>query len=290
MAVDLDRYATIPLAAVPTRSEDTQPQYTLRPAVEADYPQFAQWDEFTAPHFALSSVHDGAFWPYFQRHPAGSVHVITDSDEKAVGYIALRREGGGSWIDCAAWIVGEQTSLLATYDDVLRGIKSYTESTWPDNTPIYIGFGAGQLSAMNTLISRTPPSYVSRRPYAWYLRVADPVRFIQTIKPVLEKRLVNSAAHRYTGDLKINFYDLTGLRIGFEDGCIVAVETFELEKPADEYTCDAAFAYDTFLNVVFGHRNFSQLRSVLTETWANRKAEVLLEILFPLKPSRILPL
>ncbi len=290
MAVELDRFATIPLAAVPKLKDDQKAHYSLRVATEADYPKMAKWDAYVAPHFTLSTVNQPDYWPYYLKNPKNSVQVIADSAGDAIGYVALGRWADSEWVNCNTYVVNDKTSLLATYDDVLRGIKTHAESTWPDNTPVYIGFSAGQLPALSTLISRTGPANVTRRPYAWYIRVADLPRFINHIKPVLEQRLVNSAAHRYTGSLEIHFYDLTGIRIQFKEGCIESVEPYKIHKPADEFTCDAAFAYDTFLDVLFGHRNFDQIRSVLTETWANRKAEVLLDILFPLKPSRILPL
>ena len=280
MAVDLDRYATIPLTAVPNLDKEKQPQYTLRAATEADYPKMAEWDTYVAPHFALSTVNKPEFWSYYLQHPTSTVQIITNTDGQAVGYVVLRRYGKGKWINCDAWVMGDQTSVLATYDDVLRAMKSYTETTFPEDSPIYIGFSAGQLPALTTLIRRTMPSYVSQRSYAWYLRVGDIVRFLNAIKPVLERRLVNSAAHRYTGSLEIHFYDLTGIRIKFKGGCIDTVEPYEIQKPADEFTCDAAFAYNTFLNLVFGHRSLDQIRTTLTETWANRKAEVLLDVLF----------
>jgi hypothetical protein len=122
--------------------------------------------------------------------------------------------------------------------------------------------------------------------YAWYIRVVDLVKLIYDLKPVLEQRLKGSLANSFTGQLHINFYRRDGLLIKFENGCITDVSN---EAPAigkDE----AAFPYDMFLNVVFGHRTVSDLNAVLPDAAADRKATILLEVLFPKKSSWIMPL
>jgi hypothetical protein len=116
--------------------------------------------------------------------------------------------------------------------------------------------------------------------------VPDLPAFIRHIAPVLEKRLENSGANRYTGDLKIGFYDLTGLTIHFENGRITSVTQGELPQ----YEGDADFPYLTFLNVLFGHRTLDELAYVLPEVTFNRKAAVLLDALFPAKRSWVVAL
>jgi hypothetical protein len=51
--------------------------------------------------------------------------------------------------------------------------------------------------------------------------------------------------------------------------------------------CDAGFPEDYLLHLIFGHRNWEELRHVLTEVYANGKAAVMLNALFPKQPSHI---
>ena len=218
--------------------------------------------------------------------------VIVDEERNTdVGYVALHRHGGSRRVRLLGYVVNEQTSYVATYDDVLRGIKSFDEkSSGSEDESLYINFDSGQPPALQTLIERTSMAYRKQRVYAWYIRAASPARLMQTIKPVLEKRLARSGAHRYTGQLTIDFFDLTGLRMQFEDGCLVRAEDIEIVTPKAQESSDAWFPYHTFLNLVFGHRTYRDINYVMPETFASGKAEVLLNTLFPVKPSYILAL
>jgi hypothetical protein len=53
---------------------------------------------------------------------------------------------------------------------------------------------------------------------------------------------------------------------------------------------DAGFPWLTFLNVVFGHRTYEDMRHILPDIYCNANAQVLLDVLFPLKQSWLLGL
>lgn len=291
MAVDLGDFGALPIAAVPRLKEDEKSCYTLRPAEEADLPDLIVWDDFMAPQFALSAVYTPPLWQHYLKTPGTSVQVIVDQDGHGVGYVALRRHTGSQQLRCQAYIVGERSSYLATYGDVLRGIKKHVELTYEaGDRPRYIGFDSGLPNALQTLVERSEMAHRRQKMYAWYMRASSPARLLKTIKPVLEKRLDHSGAHRYTGDLTIDFCDLTGLRVRFKDGCLAAAEDIDLMRPKEQEESDAWFPYHSFLNLVFGHRTYRDINYVLPETFASGRAEVLLNTLFPVKPSYILAL
>src|SRR4030095_1064110 len=78
--------------------------------------------------------------------------------------------------------------------------------------PVYDTLGAGLTAA-------------EEPPYAWYVRVPDLPRLIRRIAPTLERRLAESIASGFSGELKLNFYR-AGLRLAFEQGRLVAAEEF----------------------------------------------------------------
>jgi hypothetical protein len=149
-----------------------------------------------------------------------------------------------------------------------------------------IHFDAGVSEAIDSLVDSTFPGKVASFPYAWYIRIADIPQFIRTIAPVLERRLERSGANQYSGELKVSFYDFTGITFTFEAGKIISVECVEME---DEDS-DAAFPYSYFINVLLGHRTTREITHIIREAYANRKARVLMEAMFPRQRSWLMPL
>jgi GNAT superfamily N-acetyltransferase len=292
MAVDLGSSASIPFKAISKLKDDQKPDFTLRPATTDDISKLMAWDEYYASQRLLSVVRPAEYWEYeiLHRNPqTDCTHtylIIVDQDGEDVGHVAVGTVALFERLSCVEYVVGENASYLATYDDVMRGIKAYAEEKFVDNPPYYVRFDSGLYETMRTFWEKMPVSSVNPTNYAWYIRVADPVKLIHDLKPILEQRLQGSRANRYSGQLHISFYRRSGLLIKFKNGCITDVSE---EAPAIDKE-DAAFPFDTFLNVVFGHRTVKDLNAVLPEAYANRKATILLEAMFPKKSSWIMPL
>lgn len=126
-----------------------------------------------------------------------------------------------------------------------------------------------------------------RRPYAWYVRVADLPAFLRHIQPVLEARLADSALAGYSGDLRLNLYRQQ-IRLAFQDGKLTAVGTYE---PRDVEDGGAHFPDLVFLQLLFGRRSFDELTAAFADCYADSAvATVLLRILFPQRPSQVVML
>ena len=291
MAVDLGDHGMVSMSGVPELKDGQQPEYTLRDASEADYPQMSAWDDYAAPQFVLSVVREDKHWRWRVGKRGLNIQIIVNAQGEDVGYVLLFHNRASKCVQCLSYIVGEKSSYLATYNDVLRGIKQFCETRFGPADPVHnISFSAGQSDALGLLIQRSDQGKVYDRHYSWYLRVPDLARFMLTVKPVLEQRLIGSGAHRYTGELKINFYTQCGLRIAFENGCITGAENIHLITPQEQHECDAAFPWDSFLHLVFGYRTWREIQHILPECFANPKADVLFQALFPKKPSRLYPI
>jgi len=103
---------------------------------------------------------------------------------------------------------------------------------------------------------------------------------------VLERRLAGSGANRFTGTLGIVFQDFNGLLLTFTDGRLTEAANGDLPRAQ----VDAAFPWNTFLNVMLGHRSVTEIDRVLPETFCSRKAAVLLPVLFPVQRSNLIAL
>jgi GNAT superfamily N-acetyltransferase len=291
MAVDLAIQSTFALEHVPQPPKDYTPDFTLRPATEADIPKVIEWDAYMARSALLSAKIDSKIVRYnlYGRQPGSSVEVepliIVNQAGEGVGFVVLRKRTQMGILVCYAYVVGEESSYVATFDDVMRALRDYASNV--DPTPTVIGFDSGIHPTLKTLIERTVAGKVNPRTYAWYLRVPDMAAFMRQIAPVLERRLDGSGANRYTGEFTISFFDQTGLRLKFERGKLLEAENM---TGLYEQIADAGFPYHTFLNVVFGHRSYEQLQPVLPDVYCNPKTHALLDALFPLKRSWLLGL
>lgn len=294
MAIDLGIRAILPFSAVPKLKDGESPRYTLRPAVESDVPRLAAWDQYHMRHFGLSHPRPEAFWRYeFTRSPGALFYmqpqIVTSVDGEEVGYVGMRAGAYDAWFACNNYVVGPESSYLDTFDDVMRGLKKlagefYTQH--PEVETHNILFDSSTPEAVDTLVRKTFAGQTRKALYAWYVRVADMPRFMRTIAPVLERRLRESGAHRFTGALKIAFYDLTGVTLYFDEGRLIEVMAGEM-SPDD---ADAAFPYHAFLSVVLGHRTADEIEYILPETFTTRKGALLLEILFPPRRAWVFPM
>ncbi|NWF69389.1 MAG: GNAT family N-acetyltransferase [Chloroflexi bacterium] len=288
MAVHLGQHATL---NAPGIGKPPDERYTLRPATMEDLPDVARWSDYYARTRLLSAVYTPEVWRYeLGGRSDGNpwqlqYRVILNSEGQGVGYIALRPHSFDDALTCFAYVVGEAASYLETFPYVVYDIKQWGKARFNKDAAI-IDFASGLHETVSTLIDRTLAGLVRRREYAWYLRVVDLVRFMRDIQPVLERRLEGSGAQRYTGALKIGFYNKTGLTLTFERGGLRAVTAGAL----DERDADISFPWHLFLNVVFGYHTPDEIRAVLPEIWGNEKAAVLLPILFPKKPSWLIGL
>jgi hypothetical protein len=125
-----------------------------------------------------------------------------------------------------------------------------------------------------------------RKPYSYYMRVPDLPAFLKAIKPVLERRLEESAFAYHSGELKLSFYT-EGLRFLFEKGFIQTIEALPFE---DLEPYSASFPPLVFLHLVFGHHTMADLKDTFTDCLTqDDETQHLLDALFPKKPSEIWP-
>jgi hypothetical protein len=286
MAIDLGIHASFPLYLLPEPKADKQPKFTLRPATVEDIGDLSAWYETMARGRLLTELRSAEQWHYelTGRRP-GSLHaraylVIVNAEGEGVGYIELIATRFHPQIHlCHSYVVGDQSSYVETFDDVMAAVKQWTKATYGESQALLLFF-PGIHESLEYLVERTLGGMVRRPPEKWYLRVPDPVAFLRHIQPVLERRLVGSGANRYSGELKVGFYDRTGLYLKFERGRIIEVAALEGDQ---DYTI--SFPYEFFWNMVFGDLSLEEIHTAIPDVWTGGKRAVLLKALFPKKGS-----
>ena len=296
MAVDLGSDTFLPISSIPKLKKDQKQRYTLRPATNSDIPNLLAWESYEYRDCNLTVKHDETIWDYEINHRTIEtpmhiqVYIIANDNNEDVGFVVLHMDHYYPRVSIHQYIVGEESSYLDTYDDVLREIKRVSDAYYADSEadkhPVRLVFENGVSPAIKALVYKTDGGLIRDRNYAWYIRVPDIPALMKHIAPVLARRLAVSGANRYTGEFKISFHTLEGLKMTFKNGEL----TDAVIEDMAQYVGDTALPFDTFLNVLFGHRTWEELNYALPDIYANRKAHILLNALFPKMRSQVLGL
>ncbi|MCA9914187.1 MAG: GNAT family N-acetyltransferase, partial [Anaerolineae bacterium] len=271
MTVDLGMKGSISLAVAPRLKDDEQPKFTLRPATVDDIPNLVAMDDYHARNASLSVVWPAETWRFYlteRSDKATSFHMLVDAEGQAVGYVGLASvEEDHTALYLRRCVVGSQSSYLTVFDDLMRALKQHAAERSDRVVNIY--FDSSLSDEWLMLLRYTATSKQSENVYGWYLRLPDRAQFIQHIAPVLERRLKDSAAHRYTGEVSIGFYDFTFLQMNFEDGKLVKVENGTVQ---DDTKLHGEMPYHTWLHMVFGQNTYREMQQVLPDVGLHRHA------------------
>lgn len=289
-AVDLGSRGQIPFHAIPDSGKDETAKFSLRPATETDIPHLLALDEYAAKSVLLYTMRDDKMWRYemIGRNKEAMRYVetlmVVNQDDEAVGYILLTpNDGSNNATRIRAWVIGEQSNYLETFEDILRALKAKYESL--KDKIFALDMVDNIHPVIVKLMKRKYGMYTNARAYAWYLRIPDHVAFIRKITPLLEQRLSESIIHNYSGRLRINFYEREDLLLRFESGKII-----EVCMTDEEGHPDARFPFDSWMNVLFGESSETEVQRILPETMSTAESAILLEILFPKKKSSLNPI
>jgi hypothetical protein len=297
-ALDQDGQRFVSFAAI-SHLKDGEPEpYTLRDAGLDDLPQVMALYDRERTRGPISVRIDEAYWRWVlaEQNPDGAegwrTQLILDSAGRSVGYLLRARRRLAESVRVPALWVEPGVPLVRVLPSVMRALHAQAETMptfpRPDTPPAsQIAFGLERehpvYQALGTLASVDPP-------YAWYVRVPDLPALIRRVAPALERRLAGSPASGYTGELRLGFYR-GGLRLAFEAGRLTAVENWSPRAERWGSHAHASFPPLVFLQLLFGHRSLDELRCALPDVRADEEeSRVLLESLFPARPSWVMPL
>jgi hypothetical protein len=220
----------------------------------------------------------------------GSIQLIVDTQGNKIGYVSLPVRRRDTALGVWDLEVEQGNNLQVIMPSLLRALQTYGLQISTKDEKV------GPLNEINFSLGRNHPVYTilgqelapkEQPPYAWYVRVADLPGFLKHITPVLEQRLAGSEMANYSGELKLDFYR-GGLKLIFEGGKLNSVENWPV--PLYESGVQGGFPPLLFLQVVFGYRTIDELRQSYPDVWVSNEGRVLLSILFPARPSQVLPL
>lgn len=304
-ALDFGGKRVASLALIPELDQPGPETYTLRAATTGDIPRIMELYEHRRATSLVSAIAPERYWQYMierwndpsalGKDPTelgmnSRIFVVVDVYGMAQGYAVVAAKRWGRELFVYALEFAPDINLLAVVPPFLRALQAYglqVPAVKPSIEP---------LREISFLLGRTHPVYEAlghmlapfhEPPYAWYVRVPDVPAFVRHIAAALEARLADSVVAGFTGDLKLDFYR-AGLHINFDQGHLTQVEPWRaLHYNADT---DGRCPPLVFLQLLFGYRSLDELRYAFPDVWASHKAEVLLNALFPAKPSWVMQL
>jgi len=292
MALDLAgrRYGYEP--QVPKLKEGEEERYLIRPATEADLSFVAGVYNHAIQRHALACLRSLEVFRYeLNGQSEDNINrylmlVIEDRAGERVGYFQHPGFLGRTGLTAIWYELKPGVSWLEVTPSVVRYLwRTGQEYARRDGKNCAsFGFMAGAKHPVYEALGEDLPTV--RDPYAFYMRVPDLVGFLNHIKPALEKRLAESIAPGHSREIKISFYR-DGLRILIEKGKLRTIEPW---MPTPKEEGDISFPDLTFLQLVFGYRNFDELQRAFADCWCDHEdVRILINILFPKKLSDVFP-
>ena len=278
---------------VPRLKKGERETYRIRKAAQADLRFVAGIYAETQKRYAVSGVRGVDILAYEltaqSRNSANHFElcIIEDPRGRRIGYLQHAPNLGMTGLSA----VGYELKPGASWLDVTPAVVRYLWETGgriakrDGQNRTSFGFLLGAEHPVYSVLGDSLPSV--RTPYAWFLRVPDLPGFLRLIAPALEKRLADSLAAGYSGDLKIGFYG-DGVRMVFERGRLKDALPWKYIRGTDDG--DAAFPDLTFIQLLFGYRSLDELRHAFKDCYyEHNTARVLLNALFPRRLSDVFP-
>ena len=275
--------------SVPKLKDSEHEKYLIRPAQESDIPFLMSTFEhgcsrslvrvkWTAEHW-----HNNLYELSQDNFHRLEFRIIERADSREpVGYFGQTPSLGSTGARAFHYELVPGVSWLEVTPCVIRYLwDTGQEYGRRDNRPC---------TTFSFLLGAEHPAYdtlgsvmTGGQPYAWYLRVPDLVGFLNHIKQVLENRLANSIACGHSGEYLIGMYP-KGIRLTLENGRI----TFAPWQPENAEDGNAGFPSLTFLQILFGYRNFEELKYAFPDCWcSDESTRILINALFPKKSSSL---
>jgi ribosomal protein S18 acetylase RimI-like enzyme len=287
-ALDLGGGRYLPHADLPKHLPNARKEFHLRPAKLDDASWLAELDAIAAQRYRVACPRDAALWRYeiagrspdniFHYH----IHVLEHHAGAPAGYVVYVPSTRSPRLRVIACEVWPDHSWLLVAPVILCDLDAIGAAhPWGDGAAfagLYLGLGSRHplYDAAGHMLIDSPDAYCVRLP--------DIAAFVRHVAPILEQRLVHTAAQGYSGDLRLSWYR-GGLHLHFTEGRLQAVTDW---SPDDHVPGDAAFPGLTLLPLIFGFRSLAELQHAYPDCQTHSAtARVLLDALFPGQASRI---
>jgi hypothetical protein len=293
MTLELDGGRNTYEFQIPKKKPATADAYVFRPAVSTDIPFINALYDQAASRSLVHCLRDEKIWEY-------EINGRLETDMERLWYFVIETAGGDR-IGILAhmnelWGPTMPVKLLEIIPGHpwMAACQEALRFAWSQGKTLAEKFGHG-FNVLGLWLGSDHPAYHAlpdslpkvRDPYAFFIRLPDLCAFLDHIKPALERRLEESVASGYTGELPISFFS-DGIKFHFKNGLIAGVEPYR-EK---EHEAQAYFPPQSFFHLVFGTKSLSDLIAFYADCSIRpcSDARPILEAIFPRAVSNVIPL
>ncbi|MCU0482244.1 MAG: GNAT family N-acetyltransferase [Anaerolineae bacterium] len=266
------------------------PPFTIRLATQTDIPHLIRIQNHQQQAYLLTNYCDETRWKFdISGHSDGSdaqvrIFCVLDDQSHIVGYY---RTFPSLW-DGTLVVIEFAMQVNIPYRLAMLAVLSAMRDRYTDEDgnchltqiSLEIGTHHAVYDALPDILDTAP------RPSAWYIHIPDEAHLIQHIKPILEKRLNESDMRGLTTTTKINLatHELT-IHIRHGEIFLIALARLILGSESN-----ANFPQYVFNQLVMGYRNLAEIQYAYPDCLSDTETTQLLNILFPKKPSFVIPL
>jgi hypothetical protein len=280
---------------IPRLKQGEHEPYAIRPARETDLSFIADLYQQANQRYLVSCLRDEALWRYEllgksqENVNRWDIRLIQSRDGRPVGYLAHPFSVWRTSLNALAYELVPGASWAEVTPSVIRYLyttgERYAARDGKEKDFGAFGFWLGAEHPVYRVLRGGLSR--QRKPYAWYVRIADLPDFLRRITPVLEQRLAGSSLAGHSGNLKITFYR-SGLLLEFENGRLAKIAPWQPEPVG--HSGDIAFPDLTFLQLLFGYRSLEELNYAFADCWWEKDETFgLVDALFPKQVSNIWP-
>ena len=273
-AIDFENHINLPLHLIP----ETQAKCSFCLATEKDIPLLLAADAHYRRKYAVTVERDAADWRYLlteSRNTEYSSEFWLVEDEQAGEryYFRIPDQGFGQGL-----ILSEISENMPA--DLILQVFSFCQQKAIERGKPYLRLNLHNQSAAGKLAVALGAQ--AGNPYAWQVKIPDPIRFLQAIAPVLEQRLANSGYQGLSGVFRLDFYK-SQVDLVWQAGRLAQVRPGQGE--ADHtFSLNAALLPLLYL----GHRTWQEIGQLSPDVFLNQGSGVLLvDVLFPKTDSWI---
>jgi len=274
---------------VPKLKDGEKESYAFRPATPDDIPFITSVYNHAVKRSMITCVRDKAIWDYDifgkSEKTQAAWRIVETLDAEPMGFCVHTKEMWGPNIQLWDYELKPGASYLDVTLCLIRYLDARGRELAEKKEDVeYAGYNfglGGEHPAYEALPERMPRV---GKPYTWYIRIPDLPDFLNHIHPVLEKRLAESPACGYTGELKLSFYR-SGVKLSFEKGLLKEVIGYIPKSLEDN---DVLLPDLTILQMLTGYKTFTELDDSHPDCGAHSDhGRALAKFLFPQKASNV---
>ncbi len=115
------------------------------------------------------------------------------------------------------------------------------------------------------------------RPYAWYVKIPSIKRFLETIKPVIEHRLIKSEFKGLTDSIRISWYH-EGAELVFKKGKLKSINPIPRSEVKDMHV---AVPFPIIYQLLLGYRSIDELHQIFPDAGGRATKTPIIRNIFP---------